>query len=82
VIRSAAPDAAFWIATRTVLLGSMMPLETMPHTRSGWGWTALVRKVLLNIQFEAFAERIVVRVHLLEIAERNVNKAGALDWRR
>ena len=27
VIRSAAMDAAFWIATRTTLVGSMMPLE-------------------------------------------------------
>ena len=27
VIRSAATDAAFWIATRTTLVGSMMPLE-------------------------------------------------------
>ena len=28
VIRSAATDAAFWIATRTTLVGSMMPLVT------------------------------------------------------
>jgi hypothetical protein len=27
VIRSAATDAAFWIATRTTLVGSMMPFE-------------------------------------------------------
>jgi hypothetical protein len=27
VIRSAATEAAFWIATRTTLVGSMMPLE-------------------------------------------------------
>src|SRR6202163_2255613 len=27
VIRSAATDAAFWIATRTTLVGSMIPLE-------------------------------------------------------
>src|ERR1700747_3285716 len=34
VIRSAATEAAFWIATRTTLAGSMMPLETrLPYSR-------------------------------------------------
>jgi hypothetical protein len=33
VIRSAATEAAFWIATRTTLVGSMMPLETAEAPR-------------------------------------------------
>jgi hypothetical protein len=33
VIRSAATEAAFWIATRTTLVGSMMPFETkLPYS--------------------------------------------------
>src|SRR5205823_14592351 len=33
VIRSAATEAAFWIATRTTLVGSMMPLVTrLPYS--------------------------------------------------
>src|SRR6476469_4409798 len=56
----------------------------MSRTRSRWRWTALVGKVLLNIQLDPSAQRAAVQVHRLNQCPvyRSINKAGALDWRR
>src|SRR6476646_3602656 len=51
----------------------------MSRTRSRWRWTALVGRVLLNIQLDPCAQRAVVQVHRLNQCPV---KAGALDWRR
>src|ERR1700730_11380860 len=48
VIRSAATDAAFWIATRTTLVGSMMPVEIRLTYSAVWEVEAVGILILLE----------------------------------
>src|SRR5205085_4415907 len=49
VIRSAATEAAFWIAARTTLVGSMMPLETrLPYSPVWWSSFAVLIRLAVR----------------------------------